>query len=104
MKYEIILKTDHTAVCGKTRVMARGSGYDKKGTLLGKVLMIILSQDELEQAYKDGLYAVAYIPSKGYQIRGECGVGSISRIAKRAGWNVDDIIKKGILIGWTISK
>lgn len=104
MKYEIILKSANTAVCGQTRVTTRGGGYDSQGTLLGKVLMTILSKDDLEQAYNAGLYGVADVPSKGYQLRGECGVPSMSRIAKLAGWHIDEIVKKGKLVGWTVSK
>lgn len=105
MQYTVTLKSENTVQTEFGKITVRGGGYDRRGTLLGKALSQILSQDDLKQAHDAGLYGVNMTPDGEYMLDGAKGEESMAKIAKNSGWEVKEVFgRKQALTGWVISK
>lgn len=85
-------------------ITAKGSGYDRRGHLVGEVLKLIMNEQEMQQAVDNKLYGIDKVDGR-FIIEGACGVRSMQKIAAVAGWVIDDIHNlKGKLIGYKFEK
>lgn len=96
-----LIETDNLAM--KTpygQWAATGSGYDREGWLLGRLLEQILTKQQIKSACLSGLPGT-WTYDHTYYIDGVYGVEAMIKIARHAGWDIQEVHNnEGKLIGF----
>lgn len=72
------------------RVRTCGGGEDMTGKVLGGYLERLLTDEQKQTALDAGCYGIGK-DNTGFYIEGACGVNSMIKLAKKAGWQVEHL-------------